>query len=290
MELRQLEHFLAVARHGSFTAAAREVRLVQSALSTSIRKLEHEVGAPLFERTTRRVVLTEAGEALLPVARRVQADVVTARDAISAVTDLSSGGVSIGTIQTLTVVDLPDELSVFRLRYPGVRIHVRDGTVPGLLAAVAGGELDLSFVAVGGPLPDGVVSFARWSERLVLICAPGHRLARRRRVRLADVNAEPFVEFGESGLQVMIRRKFADAGVAQGVTCEANHVPLLLDLVAAGLGVTILPRPLAQRSGLPFATLEEPELTREIHLIGRPPEPVNPAARALLAHLTAAPG
>jgi DNA-binding transcriptional LysR family regulator len=287
VELRQLEHFLAVARHGGFTAAARELRLVQSALSTSIRKLEHEVGTPLFDRTTRRVVLTEAGTALLPVARRVLADVTTARDAIAAVTDLASGGVSIGTIQTLTVVDLPDELSVFRLRHPGVRIHVRDGKMPELFAAVAGGELDLSFVGVVGPLPDGLTSFARWPEEHVVICAPGHRLARRRRVRLAELDDEPFVEFAGSELQRRFRAEFATAGLHQGVTCEVTHVPLLLDLVAAGLGVTILPRPLAQRSGLPHATLVEPTITREIHLIGRPPEPVNPAARALLAHLTA---
>jgi DNA-binding transcriptional LysR family regulator len=79
MELRQIEHFLAVVRHGSFTAAAQEIHIVQSALSASVRKLEAELGVPLFERTTRRVMLTEAGRALLPAAHRLLADALAAR-------------------------------------------------------------------------------------------------------------------------------------------------------------------------------------------------------------------
>ncbi|MFD9888089.1 LysR family transcriptional regulator [Amycolatopsis sp. NPDC059027] len=284
MELRQVEHFLAVVRNGSFTAAAQEVHVVQSALSASIRKLEAELGTPLFERTTRRVTLTEAGRALLPVAHRIIADVVAARGEVAAVTGLSQGRVSIGTIQTLTVVDLPAKLGEFRSRYPGVRIHVRESLVPELATAVASGELDLSYVAGDGPLPDGLHGFARWNQNLVLLCHPGHRLARRRRVRLTELDGEPFVDFSGSGLQTMIARKLTEAGVRHNRVCEATHMPLLVDLVAAGLGSTIVPEPVAERSGLPFARFD-PVLDRAIHLTGRGPELTNPAARALLTHL-----
>lgn len=145
MELRQVEHFLAVARNGSFTVAAQDAHIVQSALSASIRKLEAELGAPLFERTTRQVMLTEAGRALLPAANRLVADVVAARGEVSAVVGLSRGRVSIGTIQALSVIDLPSQLGVFQKRHPGIQIHVRDGTVPELTAAVHNGELDLAY-------------------------------------------------------------------------------------------------------------------------------------------------
>lgn len=285
MELRQFEHFLAVVENGSFTGAAREAHVVQSALSASIRKLESELGAQLFERTTRRVMLTEAGRALLPVAHRVAADVVAARGEVSAVAGLSRGRVSIGTIQTLTTVDLPGELGVFRSRHPGVRIHVRDGTVSELAGAVGNGELDLAYLAYDGPLPDDLVSFARWSQNLVLLTYPGHRLARRKRIPLAELDDEPFVDFSGSGMQAMIGRRFADAGLRRNRVCEATHVPLLVDLVAAGLGVSIIPQPVAEKSGLPFAKIEQPSISRHVYLSGRPPEPVNPAARALLAHL-----
>jgi DNA-binding transcriptional LysR family regulator len=287
MELRQVEHFLAVVRCGSFTAAAQEVHVVQSALSASIRKLEAELGTPLFERTTRRVALTEAGRALLPLAHRIVADVVAARGEMAAVTGLTSGRVSIGTIQTLSVVDLPAKLGDFRVRCPGIRIHVRDGTVPDLAAAVASGELDLSFLAGDGPLADELFGFGQWSQQLVLLCHPGHRLERRRRVRLAELDDEPFLDFSGSGIQAMVARRFADAGLRQNRVCEATHMPLLVELVSAGLGVTIVPQPVAEKSGLPFARLEQPSFSRAIHLAGRGPTPTNPAARALLAHLLA---
>lgn len=285
MELRQLEHFLAVARHGSFTGAAREVHVVQSALSASVRKLEVELGSALFERTSRKVLLTEAGRALLPTARRITADVVAARGEVAAVQGLSRGRVSIGTIQTLTVLDLPAELGEFRLRYPGVRIHVREGIMPDLANAVVAGELDLAYVAGEGPFDAELVRFGEWTQRMALVCHPGHRLAGRDRVRLAECGDEPFVEFLGSSLQAMIARGFADAGVRLNRVCEATHVPLLIALVAAGLGVSIVPDVVAERSGLPHARLAEPALIRPIRLVGRSAELTNPAARALLAHL-----
>lgn len=287
MEFRQVEHFLAVARCGSFTAAAQEVHVVQSALSASIRKLEAELRTPLFERTTRRVVLTEAGRALVPMAHRIVADVVAARGEVAAVAGLSSGRVSIGTIQALSVLDLPAKLGQFQQRYPGIRLHVRDGTVPELAPAVTSGELDLAFLAGDQPLAEDLFGFREWRQQLVLLCHPGHRLERRRRIRLAELDDEPFLGFSGSGIQEMVARRFADAGVRQNRVCEATHMPLLVDLVAAGLGVTVVPQPVAEKSGLPFARFERPTFSRAIHLAGRGREPANPAARALLAHLLA---
>lgn len=287
MELRQIEHFLAVVDTGSFTGAAQRAHIVQSALSASIRKLEAELGTRLFERTTRRVALTEAGQALLPSARRIAAEIVAARGEVSAVTGLSRGRVSIGTIQTLTAVDLPAKLGEFRRRYPGVRIHVRDGTVPELATAVENGELDLAFLAGDEPLPDELHGFARWHQELVLLSYPGHRLEHRRRVRLVELDDEPFVDFSGSGIQAMTARRFAAAGIGHNRVCEATHMPLLVELVAAGLGVTVVPRPVAEQSGLPFARIERPAFGRAVHLTGRGPDLTNPAARALLDHLLA---
>lgn len=136
MEMRQLRHFVAVVTEGTFTAAARSELIVQSALSTSIRNLERELGADLFDRTGRRVVLTEAGRALLPQARSLLAGADAARDAVAAVAGLTTGRVSIGTIQTLTCVDLPTELEAFHRRLPGIQVSVRDAPVDELYAAL----------------------------------------------------------------------------------------------------------------------------------------------------------
>ncbi|WP_406637844.1 LysR family transcriptional regulator [Amycolatopsis sp. WGS_07] len=285
MELRQVEHFLAVVRHRNFTRAAQDVHVVQSALSASIRKLEADLGAELFDRTTRRVTLTPAGEALLPLAHRIATEVDAARGEVAAVTGLACGRVSIGTIQTLTVIDLPAKLGEFRARYPGIRLRVREGTIPGLTAAVSDGELDLSYV--GGPLPEDLAEFASWQQNLVLLTHPGHRLSSRRRVRLAELDGEPFVDFTGSGLQVLVDHAFTEAGARRDQVCEATNVALLVDLVAAGLGVTVVPEQVAARSGLPFAHLTQPPLARTIYLTGRSANLTNPAARALLAHLLA---
>jgi DNA-binding transcriptional LysR family regulator len=147
---------------------------VQPALSASVRNLERELGAGLFDRTGRRVVLTEAGRALLPQARALLAGAEEARQAVAAVTGLAVGRVAIGTIQTLTCVDLPAELATFHRRFPGVQVSVRDAPVGELAEALRAGELDLAhLVPDAGTLPEGLTPYASWEEELVLITAPG---------------------------------------------------------------------------------------------------------------------
>lgn len=286
MELRQLEHFLAVAEHGTFTAAAREVRIVQSALSTSIRNLENELGARLFERTTRRVLVTEAGRALLPAARRMLADTEAAREAVAAVAGAQSGHVTVGTIQTLGHVDLPAELARFHRRFPGIRIHVRDTVMEELIEALRVGELDLSYLVLDGPPPRGLMVHAEHHDDLVVIAGPEHRFAGRARVSLAEVSHEPLVDFGpRTLLSIRVRRMFADHGLTAEVMCESTQLDFQFGLVRHGLGVAIMTRGRAESAGLQYATLVAPRSKWVVSLCSRGPEPVNPAAAALLEHL-----
>src|SRR5690349_8323190 len=122
MELRQLEHFVAVAEEGHFTRAARRVHIVQSGLSASVRALERELGAQLLTRTTRRVALTEAGRALLEEARRTLAAAAAAREAVAAVQGVLRGRIAVGTLQASVAVDLPAALGRFHAAHPGVEI------------------------------------------------------------------------------------------------------------------------------------------------------------------------
>ncbi|MBO2450053.1 LysR family transcriptional regulator [Actinomadura barringtoniae] len=287
MEMRQLRHFVAVANHGSFTAAARAELIVQSALSTSIRKLEHDLGADLFDRTGRRPVLTPAGHALLPAARALLADAVAARDAVAAVTELTTGRVAIGSIQTLTGVDLPAELAAFHRRRPGVQISVREAPTGELLDALLARELDLAYVALdGAELPDGLTTFASWDEELVLVTAPDHRLAGEERVLLSDLTEEPFVDFrAGTGLETAVRRLAAGCGLHRQITCEVTQIRFLVDLVRAGIGIAIVPRLVGESAGLPCVRMRQPDPARTVILVGRAPRPRNPAASALLDHL-----
>jgi DNA-binding transcriptional LysR family regulator len=290
MEIRQLRHFMAVVTEGSFTAAARSELIVQSALSTSIRNLERELGADLFDRTGRRVVLTEAGRALLPQARALLAGANAARDAVAAVTGLATGRVAIGTIQTLTCVDLPAELAEFHEEFPGIQVSVRDAPVAELTDALRAGELDLAYVAPDArELPDGLTAHATWHEELVLVTAPGHPLATAGRTLIKDLAEEPFVDFrAGTGLETAVRRLAAHCGLERRITCDVTQIGLLVDLVRAGIGVAFVPRKIGERAGLPCVRIRQPEPGRTVVLAGRGPAPRNPAARALLAHLTAA--
>ncbi|MFJ8703323.1 LysR family transcriptional regulator [Streptomyces ardesiacus] len=288
MEIRQLRHFMAVVTEGGFTAAARRELIVQSALSSSVRNLERELGAELFDRTGRRVVLTEAGRALVPRARALLAGAEEARQAVAAVTGLATGRVAIGTIQTLTCVDLPAELATFHRGFPGVQVSVRDAPVGELTDALRAGELDLAYlVPDAAALPEGLTAYASWQEELVLITAEGHRLARAGRTLVRDLAEEPFVDFrAGTGLETAVRRLAAHCGLERRITCDVTQIGLLVDLVRAGIGVAFVPRRIGERAGLPCVEIRQPEPGRTVVLAGRGPRPRNPAAAALAGHLT----
>lgn len=288
MEMRQLRHFVAVVTEGTFTAAARSELIVQSALSTSIRNLERELGADLFDRTGRRVVLTEAGRALLPQARALLAGADAARDAVAAVAGLAAGRVSIGTIQTLTCVDLPAELALFHRRWPGIQVSVRDAPVDELYAGLRAGELDLAYLSPdAAELPDGLVEFASWREELVLITAPGHRLGQAGRTLIRDLAQESFIDFrAGTGLETAVRQLAAHCGLERQITCDVTQIGMLVALVRAGIGVAFVPRRIGEEAGLPCVRIRQPEPGRTVVLTGRGPRLRNPAATALVGHLT----
>ncbi|WP_042410511.1 LysR family transcriptional regulator [Streptacidiphilus carbonis] len=288
MEIRQLRHFVAVVNRGTFTAAARSELIVQSALSASIRNLERELGADLFDRIGRQVVLTEAGRALLPQARALLAGVHAARDAVAAVAGLAVGRVSIGTIQTLTCVDLPAELALFHRRRPGIQVSVRDAPVDELYAGLRAGELDLAYLAPNATeLPDNLVEFASWHEELVLITSPGHQLAQAGRTLIRDLAQESFIDFrAGTGLENAVRKLAAHCGLERRITCDVTQIGMLVDLVRAGIGVAFVPRRIGEDAGLPCVRIRQPEPGRTVVLTGRGSRPRNPAAAALIDHLT----
>ncbi|MDT7623614.1 MAG: hypothetical protein QOF99_4515 [Pseudonocardiales bacterium] len=287
MELRQVEHFLAVVEHGSFTAAARATRIVQSALSTSIRNLERELGTALFERTTRRVTVSEAGQAFLPRARRVVAESTAAVEAVRAVAGLHRGRVAIGMIQWLGPVDLPAELSRFHRRYPEIQINVLNAPVSELLDRLRNGTLDLAYLAMDGSLPDDLAGRPVFDEDLLLIMPPEHRLAGQRRVRWAELDDEQFVDFAEGATVTgIVRRVSAQLGLNRRMVGQVTQLDLQLALVRNGLGVAIVQGTLAASAhGIAVAELIEPRIHWQVSLTSRSPGPVNPAAVALLDHL-----
>jgi DNA-binding transcriptional LysR family regulator len=247
MELRHLTHFVAVAEEASFTRASERLHIVQSAVSASIRSLERELDVQLFARTTQRVRLTDAGEVLLPEARRTLAAAAGARDAIDSVRGGLRGTVRIGTMQALQIIDVPGLLADFHRAHPLVELQIRHagGGSAALADGVRDGELDLAILAAHATVP-GIELTTLAREAMQLACRGDHPLATRKAVGLAELAEETFVDFPTGwGVRSATDLAFAAARVRRAVTIEIDDVRELMRMVAVGLGVALLPPSLA---------------------------------------------
>jgi len=259
MDLRQMEYLVALADEQQFTRAAAVCHVSQSGLSAAIRGLEEELGTTLFDRTTRRVVPTDAGLALLPHARTMLAQAAAARDAVVRATHELSGSLRVGAEQCLGMVDVNALLERVHLLYPLVELEFTQAGSHELAARVNEGTLDVAFFAGGGQ-----VTRLRRHELgrrpIVLLVPPQHPLAGAERVEWADLRDLDFVDFQESwAVRTLNDEACATHGVPRRVSAAVNDVHTLLDLVHRGLGIALVPQHVAakpQASGL--VTLQLP--------------------------------
>jgi DNA-binding transcriptional LysR family regulator len=234
---------LVVAETAHFTRAAERCHVVQSALSHQIAKLEHELGARLFDRAGRRVRLTAAGEAFLPSARQALEATSRARAEVAAVTGEVRGRLALGAINPVTAVDLPELLATFHARYPKVRVALRTGPSLELAAQVRDGELDGAFLGMPPSIrPTGVRHMRLGNGELVAIVHPRHPRAGQHIARLRDLAEEPSVDFpAGTAARAESDEAFAAAGIEREVTFEVSSMELLAQLVRRGLGVGLVP-------------------------------------------------
>ena len=285
MDIRQLRSFVAVAHALSFSRAALQLHLSQPALSTQIKGLEEHLGAKLFERNRRTVRLTPAGSALLADAEALlqQIAAVELRVARTATGDM--GHLRIGFVASATLEIVPTIVLAFRKQYPEVDLELKNlPTVP-QVEALRNGTLDAGFVRM--PLAEkGVAVTLIHREPFALVLAKNHRLARDKRPALEELAQEPFIAYGRRwapsfyDVWTGICRK---AGFVPKVIQETAEMSTALSLVAAGLGVAILPEGITRghrhlvsvkvlerektRSEIGIATLETQQSTLLQHLI-----------------------
>jgi DNA-binding transcriptional LysR family regulator len=282
MELRQLRYLVALSEERHFTRAANREHIAQPALSQQIRRLEDEVGIPLVQRTTRRVTLTDAGELLVARARRVLAEIDAAQAEMEELRGVHSGRVTVGAMHTMGPVDVSLVLAIFYERHPGVELTVREQSSEELAEMLRADELDLAFLSVTERIESHGLGLQQLvSEELVAVLPVGHRLARRRRIRMAELSGEKFISYRDgSRLREVLVSAGRGAGFEPHVTLESNESPRIRRLVARGLGVAILPRSDAESPGAEIAavTLISPGLTRDITLAWREGRRQAPAA------------
>ncbi|MFY9927240.1 MAG: LysR family transcriptional regulator [Streptosporangiaceae bacterium] len=282
MELRHLEHFVAVAEERNFTRAARRLHLVQSGLSVSIRSLERELDARLFERTTREVRLTDAGRILLPEARRTLDAAASAQAAVFGAHEGLRGTLRLGMMQVISMVDVGSLIAAFHRERPLVDIRPR--TAPGgsaaMISDVRRGALDAAFVAVSGPDQPGLTATTLASEPVLLGCLPGHPLAGRAVVSVSELADEPFVDYTPGwGTRTIADQLFARAGVERPIGIEVPDASIHVSLVRAGLGLAILPESMIADAGLVGVPLR-PTAAFSVSFIAAAGRPLSPVTQA----------
>jgi DNA-binding transcriptional LysR family regulator len=248
MELRQLGYFLAVARERSFTRAAERLHVAQPGISHQIRQLEAELGSELFDRSAKPIGLTPAGRALLPHAQDALNAAAAGRDTLNRLHGVLSGRVTLGTIPGIPHLDLAGLLAAFHSRHPHVEMTLREEHPVALLEHLRHDEYDATIVGLSQPEPpDGLQGEVISAEPLVLVAAPDHRLGNRRFAAMTQLRDEPLVTLTRSSaLRTHLENACAAAGFAPRIALETSDVDLLGDLVARELGVTIVPRSIAQ--------------------------------------------
>jgi DNA-binding transcriptional LysR family regulator len=288
MELRQLEHFVAVAEERHFTRAARRLHIVQSGLSASIRSLERELGTELFVRNTRRVELSESGRVLLAEARHVLGAVSSARDAVASIQGLLRGRVRIGILQSMSVLHLPELLAEFNAAHPDVEIQMTQSLSATLAERLHEGRFDIAIASL--PIgPEALTQIPLVDVPMELACGTAHRFADRRGVKLSELTAETFVDFPTDwGVRKTLDAAFDAAGLRRQVMFEVGDGPMLLDLVAQNLGVAIVPTSMARRPhGVRYVPLRGPRPVYRISAVCSEQGAANPAAQVLLDMMVA---
>ncbi|MEU6377036.1 LysR family transcriptional regulator [Streptomyces sp. NPDC046909] len=289
MDLRQMEVVVAVADAGGFTAAARRLHIVQSAVSSTVRALERELGTPLFDRTTHRVALTPAGEAFVPAARTTLRSAELAREAVDAVKGQLRGTVTVGTMQGVWA-GLHHALAALRAEHPGVVVRLRQAAVADIRQALREGTVDLAVVALDRRQQRGLTTRLLSHEDMVLLAAPRRVVpgtTPKGVVALADVARLPLVDFTPGwAIRDAVDRAFRAAGVDRGTTFEVNDIVAAAELVRNDLAVCIMPRSIADRfPDLPRYRFERHAPNWQIMVV-RPPGEAPPAVAALLGHIT----
>lgn len=286
MDLRQLRYFEAVARHRHFTRAAGELHVAQSALSQAVRRLEAELGVELFERTSRQVRLTAAGEVVLERAGRVLAEADALRDAVMGLRGLDGATIALGTVPRMGGVDAPTLVTGFRERHPGVAFGLRTGTRTYVLGLLEAGELDVAFVCVSPPdLPAGFSGHELGREPLVAITPPAHRLAGETLLPLAALAREPLVTLGtRSAIGQATLTALRAAGGVPSVVTETEEPSTARALVAQGVGLSLVPAAIVEEPGPAVATIPtDPAVELPISLVRHAGRRASPAVEAFSA-------
>lgn len=285
--LRHLRCFTEVALWQNISKAAVQLHVSQSALTLTIQQLEDNLGVRLFDRTTRSVTLTAAGEEFLPVARRLIDDFDGALGNMRALGNRDRGHVSVALVPSIVALVMPQVMARFVSLYPLISVHLREDSSGAAEKRVLSREVDFGISSPLERLPN-LKYTALFRDQFAVVFGETHALARRRRVRWKDLAPYQVIGFSQDSRLAMQMRQMQDAAVpeqARNPRYQVSHTATIQSLVDRGLGICVIPSLSARRvplNSLQCRLLQEPAYHREVCLIESAQRGLSPAARALL--------
>ena len=291
MEVHQLRYFVAVADEGNFSRAAAKVRVAQPSLSQQIRKLEAEIGQPLFDRLPRSVVLTEAGRCLLEYARQILASIGDARRCVDELKGRIAGDVAVGAIPTVAPYVLPQLVVTFQKHYPDVRLHIVEDVTAGIIQRIEAGELDVALASTCQK--SSTLRIERLGKEPLLALVPeGHPLAKQSVVSFDDLKSQRFLLLHEMHcLSQQVHHLLESRHLLPEVALAGSQLTTIANMVAAGIGLSIVPQMMVKHHptpgciSLPFAP---PAPERELNFLYNPLRFRSKAAAAFRQEASAA--
>ncbi|MFI6759922.1 LysR family transcriptional regulator [Micromonospora sp. NPDC050417] len=285
VQLHQLRYFVAVAENRHFTQAADIVGITQPSLSKQIHALEVDLGAPLFDRIRGNITLTAAGEVLLPLAKRILADVETARGEVQELVGVRRGRVRLGATPSLVTSLAPQVLRRFRDAHPNVDLQVEEGGSQDLVRDLLRGELDLALIIQPAPGPDPALRVEPILRESLVVASldPLSATTPMGTLRLVDLRDQPLVMFREGyDLRDVTLQACRDAGFEPTLAVDGGEMDAVLSFVEVGLGVALVPGiVVARRPRIRVTQLAPPGVRRTIALARRREAVPTHAARAL---------
>ena len=285
MDINQLEVVVAVAQEKSFSRAAETLHRTQPAVSQAIRRLEAELGEPLFDRSSKDGTLTAAGTVLFEFAQQMLNLRQHAHSALKELKDLHRGKLTLSANE-YTVMYLLPLIPVFRARHPHIKIEVKRSLASRIASEILGRETELGIVSFK-PNDPTVAALPVLMDELALIVAPEHPLAQKTLVSVRELGAESFIAHNvPSPYRERVISTFQKYKTPLNISMELPTLEAIKRFVERGMGVALVPRLTAQaeiaRGQLAALTVREMKLERRLHLIYRKGATLSHAARAFL--------
>jgi len=280
--LKQLRAFCDVAQTGSFTLAARQMNLTQSAVSMLVRQLETDIGLALFDRTKRSAQLTETGRQLLPIAERILGDLREVIDGAADLRALRRGTLRLAVPQMLACSWLPPVVARYRDLYPDVALKMIDTTADRVVETVQQGEAEIG-IGPERPTPDDVQTDHLWQEKMQCVCGAGNPLSQRTGLNWLDVADAEWILYSDAFSGHLERTVWAGLSVQLRRTTQVRYLPTALALAGQGMGITAAPAyaaPFGRLFGAVFIDIANPVVLRNFQIYTKKGYELSPAARA----------